>query len=81
MIGFTWQLAVEYADQGIRANAIAPGWHDGTKLGQARRATTTPKITVQFEDHILNSIPMGRRGRPEEMDGLVVYSPATRRHR
>ena len=71
--GFTRQLAVEYAEEGIRANVIAPGWHGGTKLGQARRATATPEIIAQFEKHILGSVPMGRRGRPEEMDGLVVY--------
>jgi NAD(P)-dependent dehydrogenase (short-subunit alcohol dehydrogenase family) len=73
VIGFTRQLAIEYADQGIRANVIAPGWHGGTKLGQARRATATPEIVSQFERHILDSVPMGRRGRPEEMDGLIVY--------
>ena len=34
IIGFTRQVAAEYAKEKIRVNAIAPGWHGGTALGE-----------------------------------------------
>ena len=36
IIGFTRQLAIEYAREHVRVNAIAPGWHSGTKLARER---------------------------------------------
>ena len=36
MMGFTRQLAAEYATDNIRCNAIAPGFHGGTDLGRER---------------------------------------------
>jgi NAD(P)-dependent dehydrogenase (short-subunit alcohol dehydrogenase family) len=71
--GFTRQLAAEYASDGIRVNAIAPGWHGGTALGRARRELATADDLQQFESYISSSVPMRRRGTPDEMDGLVVY--------
>lgn len=73
VVGFTRQLAIEYAADGIRANAIAPGWHGGTNLGRERRATATPEEGRRFEDYITASVPMGRRGTPEDLCGLVQY--------
>jgi NAD(P)-dependent dehydrogenase (short-subunit alcohol dehydrogenase family) len=73
VVGFTRQLAIEYATDGIRANAIAPGWHGGTNLGRERRATATPEEGRRFEDYITASVPMGRRGTPEDLCGLVQY--------
>jgi gluconate 5-dehydrogenase len=73
IVGFTRQVAIEYAREGIRANAIAPGWHGGTQLGRERRLTATAEDTAQFEAAIVRDTPMGRRGRPEELEGLVIY--------
>jgi NAD(P)-dependent dehydrogenase (short-subunit alcohol dehydrogenase family) len=33
IVGFTKQLAVEYARDGIRANVVCPAFHEGTALG------------------------------------------------
>ncbi len=71
--GFTRQLAVEYAKDNIRANAIAPGWHGGTRLGTEARAGASPETVARFESSIANGVPMGRRGTPEELVGLAVY--------
>lgn len=73
VIGLTRQMAAEYAKDGIRANAIAPGWHGGTNLAAERRAIATPAEIQQFEDVILRGTPMGRRGKPEELQGMAIY--------
>ena len=71
--GFTKQVAAEYAKDGIRANAIAPGWHGGTNLGAERRAKMKPEEVALFESAIKEHTPMGRRGTPEELEGLAIY--------
>ncbi len=63
--GLTQTLALEYADRGIRVNAIAPG------------ATLTPiqswlddeEATQVVRDHI----PMGRIAQPEEIARLIAF--------
>ena len=73
VVGLTRQVAVEYAQDGIRANAIAPGWHGGTRLGDRYKAAQGSEVIAKFEAAIANATPMGRRGLPEELRGLVVY--------
>jgi NAD(P)-dependent dehydrogenase (short-subunit alcohol dehydrogenase family) len=73
LIGFTRQIAVEYARDGIRANVIAPGFHGGTDLGRERRAAATSEDIARFETAIHQAIPMGRRGLPSELRGLALY--------
>jgi NAD(P)-dependent dehydrogenase (short-subunit alcohol dehydrogenase family) len=50
-----------------------PGWHGGTQLGRERRLTATPEDIAQFEAAIVRDTPMGRRGRADELEGLVIY--------
>jgi NAD(P)-dependent dehydrogenase (short-subunit alcohol dehydrogenase family) len=71
--GLTRQMAVEYAADGIRVNAIAPGWHGGTNLARERRALVTKQEMEKFESFIAQSVPMGRRGTPEDLCGLLLY--------
>lgn len=73
VIGFTRQVAIEYAKDRIRANAIAPGWHGGTRLGEARRAAAPPEVIAAFETAIRTQTPMGRRGTPDELEGLAIF--------
>lgn len=73
VIGFTRQIAVEYARDHIRANAIAPGWHGGTRLAAKARENMAPEAIARYESAIAGGTPMGRRGRPEELVGLAVY--------
>jgi NAD(P)-dependent dehydrogenase (short-subunit alcohol dehydrogenase family) len=73
VIGFTRQVALEYAKDGIRCNAIAPGWHGGTKLGNATKHGMNNETIAKFEECIVTDTPMGRRGTPDELQGLAIY--------
>lgn len=73
IIGLTRQVAAEYAADNIRANVIAPGWHGGTRLGDERRARVPLAEIAAHEEFIRKTVPMKRRGRPEELAGLAIY--------
>lgn len=61
-------LALEYARERIRVNAIAPSYFDGTELmDQVFEATPATR------DHAISRTPMGRLGQPEDLEGAVVY--------
>ena len=70
--GITRHLAVEWAQYGIRVNAVAPG-SVKTKL-RAELMAANPERAVTN----MAKIPMQRWGTPEDMAGAVVYlaSPA-----
>jgi len=67
----TRSMALEYADKGIRVNAICPG------------AIETPMVTDDFlgnvedreaaEQHLLSLHPMGRLGTPEEIAHSILF--------
>lgn len=66
MENLTKTLALEYADKGIRVNAIGPG-ATITPINQAW--TEDPKEKAKVESHI----PMGRAGTSEEMAAAVAF--------
>jgi NAD(P)-dependent dehydrogenase (short-subunit alcohol dehydrogenase family) len=61
-------LALEYAREGIRVNAIAPSYFDGTEL-MGKVFEATPGTRVQA----VTRTPMGRLGQPEDLEGPVVF--------
>jgi len=73
MASFTRQLAAEYAADNIRCNAVAPGFHSGTELGEERRAFASISETQLLNDAILRRTPFRRLGSPNELAGLVHY--------
>ena len=66
VIGLTRNLAADYADQGIRVNAIAPGI-------VATPQTAGRLNTARFHATIVGTTPMGRPGRPEEIAGAAAF--------
>ena len=67
----TKSLAIAYAPDGIRVNAVAPGWI-ATPLTQALQDDPTRS------GPILDRTPMKRWGKPEDIAGAVAFlcSPA-----
>ena len=65
VVQLTKSLAVAWAKDGIRVNAVAPGWID-TEM--ARGAIQDPVRAGP----ILARTPMGRWGQPEDVAGVVL---------
>ncbi len=73
VIGLTKQAALEYAGDGIRVNAIAPGWFEGTHIARERLAGVDEEFYRERTQKILDATPMRRRGRVDELIGLLLY--------
>jgi NAD(P)-dependent dehydrogenase (short-subunit alcohol dehydrogenase family) len=65
VIGLTRQMAVELAEHGVTANAIAPGPVDTPMT----RVLHSPEFRQSYTD----AIPMNRYGTPEEVAAAVGY--------
>lgn len=66
VVGLTKTAAVEYSNQGIRVNAVGPGF------------ISTPLISdleedQQTRDYLVSLHPMGRLGESEEVAELVIW--------
>ncbi|GAA2157578.1 MULTISPECIES: SDR family NAD(P)-dependent oxidoreductase [Glycomyces] len=66
MVSLTKTLAVEWAAQGIRVNAIAPGWID-TKLTSGFTGHPQVKEALQHE------VPQNRWAEPEDVADAAVF--------
>lgn len=64
VIGFTKTVAKELASRGITVNAVAPGF------------IATDMTSDLKSQEILNFIPLGRYGQPEEVAGLICFLAA-----
>lgn len=73
VVGFTRQLAIEYAKEQVRVNAIAPGWHPATKLAREYTTKLDDSGMNKLLEWMPTSVPMGRTGENEELAGLVLY--------
>ena len=66
MHGMARAVAAAYAGRGIRVNTVVPGY------------TETPLVRSISSDEadraaIISRIPLGRPGRPEDVEGIMVY--------
>jgi NAD(P)-dependent dehydrogenase (short-subunit alcohol dehydrogenase family) len=67
VLGFTKALAAELGKDGVRVNAIGPGFIE-TPLNEKVRASN-PGLVKVFMDHT----PLGRAGVPEDIVGPAIF--------
>lgn len=66
LIGLTKSVAKELAPKGIRCNAVAPGF------------IATDMTGNQTDNPLLNMIPLGKMGEPEDVADAVAYLAAAK---
>ena len=64
LVGFTKSVAKEYGAKGIRCNAVAPGFIE-TEM--------TASLPEDVKKGYLNSIPLARFGKPEDIADAVAF--------
>jgi len=65
--GLTKSAALQYATQGIRVNAVAPGVIHSALIEQIKA------LHPDAEAGLLSSVPQGRFGSPEEVAEVVIF--------
>jgi NAD(P)-dependent dehydrogenase (short-subunit alcohol dehydrogenase family) len=65
VVGMTRAAALQYAEHGIRINAVCPGATETAMTAMARER--------RGGDGIVRGVPMGRRAAPEEIAEAVVW--------
>ena len=73
IIGLTKSVALEYAQMGIRANAICPGGINTPLMDGFLDELLKTMSREALEDAIKQGIPMGRFGGPEEIAETVIW--------
>ena len=64
VVGLTKTAAIEYAEAGIRVNAVCPGYI---------KTRMTEETMRRRGEAILAQVPVGRMGNPEEIAEMVVW--------
>jgi NAD(P)-dependent dehydrogenase (short-subunit alcohol dehydrogenase family) len=75
LLGLMRSWAVQYASQNILVNAICPGWVD-TDMAQQGLQGIADGIGIskqEFYDIAMQSVPLRRMSRPEEIADLAAY--------
>lgn len=75
VVGLTRLLSQELAPQGIRTNAVAPGYIV-TDMGRAEQAKIAAAHSLSIDEAaaaITTEIPVGRLGAPDDVAGTVAW--------
>lgn len=66
LVNLTRELAAQWARDGIRVNALAPGWFES-------EMTTEMFADERSMAWVARKTPMGRPGRSHELDGALLF--------
>lgn len=66
-LGMVRSLATEFGPEGVRVNAIAPGWIQSEMLDQALSGDPARKAKI------IGRTPLGRFGHPDDIGWAAVY--------
>lgn len=67
----TKAMAIDYAEHGIRVNAVCPGWIETRMF---RQEAAKRRVSIEsYKAYAGSHHPMGRIGRPEEIANVVVF--------
>ena len=69
VVGLTKTAALEYAQEGVRVNAVGPGYIDTPLLGM---------LDKEVYDGLVGLHPIGRLGKPEEVAELALFLASDR---
>jgi 3-oxoacyl-[acyl-carrier protein] reductase len=69
LIGLTKTTAKELASRGITVNAVAPGFIE---------TYMTASLPEKARNAMLNQVPLGRAGKPEDVAGVVAFLASER---
>lgn len=67
VLGLTKSVALQYATQGVRINAVCPGWIKTPPVDEMTASGAFP------EDQMLQHQPIGRLGTSEEVAAAVLW--------
>jgi NAD(P)-dependent dehydrogenase (short-subunit alcohol dehydrogenase family) len=70
LLSLTRVAAIEWASFGVRVNAVAPGLTDTPLVRAWIREQPDP---ARFEAGLVESVPLGRLARPEDVAQAIVY--------
>ena len=62
----TKSLAIAYAAEGIRVNALAPGWIETAM-------TAVPRANAERNAELMKRTPLGRWGTPDDLTGPALF--------
>lgn len=71
-VGLARSIAVRFGPHGVTANAVVPGAMQTSRTG---RLGNYPGLDERFA-HVLNRVPMGRAGTPEELAEVIAFLAA-----
>jgi len=69
----TRSLAVEWAKDNVRVNAVAPGCVVGTDIASTSHLNLDPEVLRMMWEAEMARVPLGRMGEPEDVASLVTF--------
>ncbi|CAO2647220.1 Nn.00g081420.m01.CDS01 [Neocucurbitaria sp. VM-36] len=67
ILGLTRSASDDYAKDGLRINAVCPGYTE------TPMTTRNPDVLKAMEERVQSAVPMQRMGKPEEIADAVIY--------